>query len=57
MNFSKKKKKMRKIRRSRFTILLDLIPNIFFMLVKIFTTLFDPSSRRVKSVKWTFLII
>lgn len=52
MNFSKKKKKMRKIRRSRFTILLDLIPNIFFsMLVKIFTTLFDPSSRRVKSVK------
>lgn len=57
MNFSKKKKKMRKIKRSRFTILLDLIPNIFFMLVKIFTTLFDPSSRHVKSVKWTFLII
>lgn len=51
MKFSKKKKKMRKIRRSRFTILLDLIPNIFFMLVKIFTTLFDPSSRHVKSVK------
>lgn len=29
----------------------DMISNIFFMLVKIFTTLFDPSSRHVKSVK------
>lgn len=52
MNFSKKK--IKKWERSEGV---DLILNIFFMLVKIFTTLFDPSSRHVKSVKWTFLII
>lgn len=35
----------------------DMISNIFFMLVKIFTTLFDPSSRHVKSVKWTSFLL